>query len=162
MTMKFSMYLLIIASLLFFETNDANASQCALKQFDETVEQADIIFMGKVIKRDSFNEEGRGWKYSPEQPQCGSKVATFEIYKVWKGDIPDDTTTVYSTDGCYGLGSYFSLSDLYIVFANTNSRELPIDASYGIGTVCDGTTGLLHDDERIIKLQQNLDTLLSK
>ncbi len=163
--MKFRVYLLTIVSLILVSTNDALAMSCSPKKFNETIKQADIVFMGKVIKRDSFNEKGvYGKKYSSDEPYCGSKVATFEIYKTWKGHIQgNNKTTVYSSDGCFGLGDYFKLNHLYIIFANTNTRELPIDSLYRIGTICDGTKDLFPEypedkqGKYIIELIQNLD-----
>ncbi len=158
--MKNILTLSLIVLFLSISTN-AYAMQCVPKKFDEIVQQSDLVFTGKVIKRDAFNEDVDSfcWKYSSDNPSCGSKVAVFEINKVWKGDVQKSTVSVYSGDACYCVGSYFNLGEEYIVFANKNSSKLPFSAEYSIGTVCDGTTSMLNH-EYANELEQKLDRQL--
>lgn len=140
----------------------ANAMQCAPVEFEEAVANADVIFLGKITKRDSFNDGEKGIcsEYSAKEPSCGSKVATFKVSKVWKGVIWDGSTTVYATDGCYCLGSYFEKGGQYIVFANKNSKMHSVRAEYDMGTVCDGTKGTPNAEES--ELKKKLDTHFGK
>lgn len=118
----------------------ANASQCHSIPLEENIKNADVIFLGEVIERSPFNEEGRGWEYSAERPDCGSKIAKLKISKAWKGDFLNSETTVYSYDGCYMVGSYLGLNRSFIVFANKTPDDAAYESQYSIGTVCEGTS----------------------
>lgn len=158
--MKSKFLLFLILALTVFGGHHATASTCTPLEFDEAVKKADIIFLGKVIERTSLEERGPyGEKYSPDEPECGSKIASFDVYKVWKGDL-EKLTTVYSKGACFNVGSYFKLNHLYFVFANKSNKK--VDADYMIGDVCDGTKNLLHMGLPMIDLINDLDALSSE
>lgn len=151
----------LVFIFLFSATNHSYAMECVPKEFEEIFNKADVIFKGKVIKRDSFNmdeDELICWKHSKESPKCGEKIAMFEVTKTWKGDVGDNPS-VYASDACYCLGSYFITGEEYIVFANVNNKKYPYHADYQMGTVCDGTVGISKnnpEDELIRKLDEEV------
>ncbi len=168
--MKSKSLLFLILALIIFGGHHATASTCFPTTFEDNVQKADIIFLGKVIERTSFSKE-EGYSKS-HQLKCGSKTALFDVYKVWKGN-DHAKTTVYSIDGCTRLGSYLQLNHLYIVFANKNTIESKAKrqgmdfihdktADYIINETCDGTENLLHMGLPMIDLINDLDALSSE
>lgn len=137
---------------------------CLPKSFEDNFKNADFIFMGTVIERTAFKEANKlDAQPTKDDPHCGSKTATFEISKIWKGSNTHKTTTVYSMDACFGLGAYFEPNGHYIVFANSNEKEIPVEADFAIKTGCDGTRPIFpaypHDDyeKQILELIKRLD-----
>lgn len=149
--------LLSITLALMLNINSAQATQCSPKKFDVITKQADVIFIGKVTKRIPLDEEDKyGEKYLPSEPECGSKIATFDVYKTWKGNLKSETT-VYSKGACFNVGSYFKLDNLYIVFANVNTKD--VSAQYMIGDICDGTKNIFDEESHTIEIIKKLDAL---
>jgi hypothetical protein len=78
--------------------------------------KADFIFEATVELRQKETgnvSDGTCWT---EGERCGPKVATLRVGRVWKGE-PGQRVTIRSIDGCYCLGTYFSVGDRYVVFA---------------------------------------------
>jgi len=97
--------------LLF--ANDVLAKRCGFTPFDKAVESAKIIFQGKAKKVDYFELR---------RESCGKKNVTFEVNKVWKGKIGNETT-VFSNDGCLYLGGYFHEGKEYVVYGYEDSKN---------------------------------------
>ena len=150
--MKFYLFLFVV---LFGFANAplGHASQCVPGKFDDIVKQADVIFIGKVIEKQRIlTEEEKASAHFPLD--CGGKTASFDVYKVWKGEVKKGVT-VYSKDACLDTGSYFMTDNLYVVFANTHPKVQFAD--FHIGDLCDGTTNVFSDKKMTLELIKNLD-----
>ena len=83
---------------------------------------------------------------------CGDKFVTFTPLKIWKGNIDSDTT-VYSSDGCVGLGGYFEKGKEYLIYASEAIKKghygkgshQEIEAGQLYTTVC-GRSSILGND----------------
>ena len=113
------------------------AMECEKQPFDRMDQKATVIFSGTVSKRVSVDGGAAACdKRSAEKPDCGAKVATFKVNKVWKGK-PSRMLKVFSEDACSCLGSYFKIGDEYLVFAVPPTPERP--GIYNANNVCYGT-----------------------
>ncbi len=98
---------------------------------DEEMENFDVVFSGKVTK---VEEKQDGfWNQS-----TGTKISTFDVYTIWKGD-KKDTMTVW-TDELSSCGVFFEENKEYVVYAFTSS-----DYGDNLSTSICSRTGFLSD-----------------
>ena len=119
--------------------------------------KSEIIFKGQVVLREPVQDKEDSFcvKYSKEKQNCGGKIATFKISKIWKGDKSLKNAKVFSGDACLCLGRYFLVGEEYIVFTNKNHDRSDISAEYFGAHACGGTMSV--KDNRALKLQEMLD-----
>lgn len=142
-------------TLLFFcilASSNVNAMQCAEQPFEIMVDKARAIFVGEVVARKRIKSQpGRCWQSSSETSNCGSKVATFKVERIWKGSISENAK-VFSEDACYCLGSYFEVGDKYLVFARQHSG---LEADFKTNNICLGTRSLSNSTSQQLIKQLN-------
>lgn len=143
--MKLLLPLLSLLSLTSI-VSSVQATQCALQPLKANLKNAEVIFKGKIVERYTFETQENSRRSfcasnSAERPNCGPKVAIFQIAKVFKGELSDERITVYSKDGCLCLGHYFKKGDEYLVFATKTNEEHPAHAKAELvaSNVCGGT-----------------------
>jgi hypothetical protein len=105
-----------IVSLCLLLSPVTFAMTCVRPDPAELFAKADFIFEATVERRQKVDPPPGPSVCWTEGERCGPKVATLQVGRVWKGN-PGRVVTVRSIDGCYCLGTYFSLGDRYIVFA---------------------------------------------
>ncbi|AFM32724.1 MULTISPECIES: hypothetical protein [Pseudomonadaceae] len=124
-------YLFPVFVLLFSINTQAMEVSCNDTKF--YLKHADIVFVGSVIDRKPIKEKA-GICWTVEQgKQCGSKVATFEIDEVVKGDEAN-ITTVFAGDGCYCVDPYLESGQRYIVFATNSGEKAAYNSMNGCAT----------------------------
>ncbi|WP_345421947.1 hypothetical protein [Halioxenophilus aromaticivorans] len=84
-----------------------------------------------MIERKPIKEEAGICWTTEHGKQCGSKVATFKIEELIKGN-EENIITVFAGDGCYCVDPYLESGQRYIVFA-TNSGD---KAAYNSMNAC--------------------------
>jgi len=148
----------IAAILLTGQSIPAQASTCLPATFDEAFEEANIIFSGTADKVSYLDKPDN---YA-DNALCGSKIVTFKISKVWKGDL-QEKIDVFAADGCLMLGSYFEEGEDYLVYAYPKNSERPWkgrDRGHDYETGACIRTGPLQDaqaqeDIKLLELKQN-------
>lgn len=100
------------------------ASSCVKKTFDQAIQKADVIFLGKVttvqydpISQGKFKGMAGGGAF------CGDKDLTFSVEQMWKGEQTDQIK-VFSGDGCVRLGGYFKQGQTVLVYAFKSEEKL--------------------------------------
>jgi hypothetical protein len=96
------------------------AMMCEKQSIDEVISQAEAVFSGRVqsvrfVPR-AIIGQSMCWEHRPEAPECGAKVATVAVHRIWKGELRREVS-VYSEDACYCLGAYFRAGEemLFVV-----------------------------------------------
>jgi hypothetical protein len=118
------------------------AMTCIRPEAADVFAKADFVFEATVQMREKIDApEGPSVCWT-EGERCGPKIATLRVERVWKGE-PGQHVTIRSIDGCYCLGTYFSLGDRYIVFATRATGE-----SYDMDDMGACATELLANAER--------------
>ena len=143
--------------MFIFWNSSTAAMTCSPIPFDEAIQQADVIFQGTVIARESLSNSSNGlcWQRSEGYySDCGPKIATFDVHKIWKGDV-DSSVKVFSEDACYCLGNYFEMDSELIVFAR---QEDVSDAELLAQDVCHGTSYVNSNSNELI---ENLNEVFS-
>ena len=136
---------LTIAVFISFMLNSSLAfAACQPKPVDMNIENADIIFMGKVLKKRSVSEKKMPACFyaKSRKESCGSKVAVFDVSHTWKGAISGRYELVHSIDSCYCPGLAFKEDNIYIIFGYRTEQDYGLDVKYTVGTVCEGSVGL--------------------
>jgi len=115
---RFFLILVIVASMLAFETKPAFACSCAPPgPPHEELARATAVFTGKVVGLSKlFNVFG-----SSADP---IKV-TFQIYTVWKGPVHQTIPITTSRSGA-SCGYTFEMGGEYIVYANGTEDSLVV------------------------------------
>jgi len=116
---------------------------------DRIAEEVDIAFVGKLlaVTPSDYSPAPYCWKaknFTARRGDCGGKIATFEIIKVLKGDLPKQAR-VLAEDGCYCLGAYFAQDGEYLIVGTKNPTTFPADIL--AKSVCYGT-GMHPDNKR--------------
>jgi hypothetical protein len=108
------------------------AMECSRAPLENSIQRADFIFFGTIQRVDPVKGQ-----HIPEKPDCGGKIATFKVEKVWKG-MRKKRVRIYSEDACYSLGQHFKKGEKYIVFARVEpDSKNAFDFSDASG--CNGT-----------------------
>ncbi|MEQ5835762.1 hypothetical protein [Marinobacter sp. NFXS9] len=124
-------YLIPVFVLLFSISTQAMEVSCNDAKF--YLKHADIVFVGTVIDRKSIkNKAGICWT-AEQGKQCGSKVATFKIEELIKGNEAN-ITTVFAGDGCYCVDPYLESGERYIVFATNSGDKAAYNSMNGCAT----------------------------
>ena len=95
--------------LLLAMGSDVRAMTCVPGPLSDVLARADAVFTGRITSvryRSWFESSGFCGTHS-HGPRCGEKVAQVSVDRVWKGEVGEEAF-VYSEDGCYCLGGYFS------------------------------------------------------
>lgn len=135
----FILLLLLTISARGIIPDSVFASSCAEDSLERAAEKATAIFSGKVTEV-YFPEPRHAALISDPKlitGDCGDKYVTFVITQQWKG-ASSDIIKVFSSDGCVGLGGYFTKGEDYLVYAYSHDDELAT-------TVC-GRTKTLHSN----------------
>ncbi len=139
-----------IVFMFIFCASSTTAMTCSPIPFDEAIQQADVIFKGTVIDREPLSNRSNGlcWEQSEGYySDCGSKIATFDVHQLWKGDV-DSSVKVFSEDACYCLGNYFKMGSELIVFARLEDVH---NADLIAQDVCHGTSMINSDSSELIE-----------
>lgn len=106
--------------MVFAET--VLAMQCMPEPVEKYYKKADFVFEATVVARTKISDEGNGICWS-EGESCGSKIANVTLGRIWKGKFPSGSTSIYSGDGCYCLGTYFNVGEKYLVFGKKSTEK---------------------------------------
>lgn len=103
---------------------DARAMSCAQSPLHEAADQADAIFSGEIldVRYRERSERSLICATHSHGERCGEKVAHVAIDRVWKGTLEEETY-VYSEDGCFCLGGYFTEGDEMVFMVVRPERE---------------------------------------
>lgn len=113
-----SVFLMVVLS------SSATAMMCVQEELDKRYEAADYIFEATVQSREKLSKKsGEISPCSIKKQHCGPKIATATVGKIWKGNVDKDTTTIFSIDACYCLGTYLLVGEKYIVFGKKSKNE---------------------------------------
>ena len=123
---KYSSLLILLLSV------DVSAMTCLRQEVNELLKSSDYIFTGKVTSRVKVNSEPSEFCWE-EGESCGTKIATFEIFDVLKGNISSGIR-IQSQDACYCLGTYFHSGEHYLVFANNSEGSSVLEDVGGCAT----------------------------
>ena len=112
------------------------AMQCRPLEPDRIAAEAEVVFVGKVVSiTPAEHGSGMCWK-AAQGSECGGKIAVFEVARSLKGKTSGKVSVV-AEDGCYCLGSYFTVGREYLVVAGKNTT--PLKADVLAKNVCWGT-----------------------
>jgi hypothetical protein len=113
-------YLFLLVAFIVVASTSAQAMMCEQQTLEEVIPRADAIFSGRVqfvrfVPR-AIVGQSMCWEHRQEAPDCGAKVATIAVQRIWKGELRREVL-VYSEDACYCLGTYFREGDeiLFVV-----------------------------------------------
>ncbi len=98
------------------------AGKCGAVDLQQQVERADFVFKANVIAKVGVISENEVCRV--KRAQCGAKIATLNVSKVWKGELSANQVAVFSEDACNCLGSYFPENTVHIVFGKTSESNL--------------------------------------
>ena len=114
------------------------ALECSPADSDRVVAEVEVAFVGKAISVEpsGYAPSEICWKADTGRPQCGGKIATFEVTRSIKGGASGQVR-VLAEDGCYCLGPYFKEGGEYLVVGLKNPTPFPADVL--AKNVCWGT-----------------------
>jgi hypothetical protein len=104
---------------------------CSTPTLSEALQMADVVFAGKV---ETANQEA--WRINRIRFEWRAPFihltedddrfrSTFDVTRVWKGDVNARTSVIHPTSLCCGCGGYsFRQGEEYIVYASSVGGEL--------------------------------------
>ena len=111
---SYSFLLLLLPILTLTPIKRADACSCLPPPpAMDSLEQASAVFAGKVVKVNP----------TPSQTNVEPIQVTFEISKVWKGEL-NKTTIVRTAANSAMCGNYFEIGEKYLVYAYSDGEEL--------------------------------------
>ncbi|AUC16440.1 hypothetical protein BTO06_15345 [Tenacibaculum sp. SZ-18] len=106
-----------LLTILLFSTLRTFACSCEPIPFNQAVEWADEIFVGRLIEvKELFNES---YPEAPNQKHTTHWSATFEIEKKWKGSRKK-YITIYQDGNSCGF-NFTNINQNYLVYAENKS-----------------------------------------